>query len=104
MGKVNKTIRLLGEVVALTTEKTLKVGSKILTKMSKEKENNSKAIKIYKFSDELSDKIIKETKILGEFCEEVSKEAFKSETKIYGDTEYIYDKETIVKSDFTIED
>lgn len=105
MGKINKTIRFLGEVVALTTEKTLKCGSKILIKNSNtENKINYKETKLYRASDTVSDKIIEKSKKIGEFCDTLSKEAFLKETKIYGNAKYIYKEEAFVDGDFSIEE
>lgn len=105
MGKINKTIRFLGEIGALTTEKTLKCGSKIIIKnYNPENKINYKEINLYRFSDTLSDKIIEKSKKIGEFCHTLSKEAFVKETKIYGSAKYIYEEEAFVDGDFSIEE
>lgn len=103
MGKVNKSIRLIGEVVALSTEKLLKTSSKIIEKVNSGKSSH-KSNELYKLGEELSDNIIKSSKKLGDFCEEVSKDAFTKETRIYGDAKYIYDEDKIINSNFNIEE
>lgn len=103
MGKFNKSIRFIGEVVALSTEMVLKTSSKLIEKINKGK-TTDKSIELYKLGENLSDNIVKNSKKVGDFCEEISKEAFKKETKIYGNAKYIYDEDKIINTDFNIEE
>lgn len=103
MGKINKSIRFIGEVVALSTEVLLKTSSKAIEKINKGK-STDKSNELYKLGENLSDNIVKKSKKAGDFIEEVSKEAFSKETKIYGDAKYIYDEDKIINTDFNIEE
>ncbi|SHK65981.1 hypothetical protein SAMN02745163_04226 [Clostridium cavendishii DSM 21758] len=105
MGKINKSIRFIGEVIALTTEKSIKGSSKIIIKtLGENVVIKEKMDETYKFGDDLSDRIIEKTKKIANLCDDIANEAFTSKTNVYGDTRYIYEEDKIINSNFEVEE